>query len=342
MNRFLAEIGEQPDVAARMLQLGGEEAAAAGAAIRRHRPAGLIVAARGSSDHAAIYAKYLFETRNRLPIALAAPSVFGVYRKPPELGRFAVLAISQSGASPDVAGVVEAAREQGAPTVAITGGERSRLAGVTEHLFRLHSGPELSVPASKTYTASLLAVAMLSQALDPDPQFERALAGVPPALERALTVEPQIEAALPLLRGDRLAVIGRGYNLATALEVALKLTETSYLVVDGRSVADFLHGPVAAVEPGFPVVLIEASGPALRQLRTFGRRVAAAGARVITITDRAAGAVGHPLAVRTGLPEELTPLPFAIAGQLLAARVAAARGLDIDKPRGLRKVTETL
>ena len=341
MSQFRDEIAQQPGVAERMLQLAKGEVAAAAEAIRARRPAGLIVAARGSSDHAAIYAKYLLETRNRLPVLLAAPSVFGVYRKPPRLDRFAVLAISQSGASPDVAGVIEQARSQGAPTVAITNSASSRLGRAAEHLVRLQAGRELSVPASKTYTASLLAVAMLSQALDPDPAFARELAKVPAALSSALRLETRLEGAVTLLRGERMAVIGRGYNLATALEIGLKLMETSYVVAEARSVADFLHGPIAAVEPGFPILLIEAAGPTLRQLRAFGRRVARAGARVVTVTDQPVGAIGHPVPVCTGLPETLTPLPFAVAGQLLALRMASALGLDSDRPRQLSKVTET-
>ena len=341
MTRFRDEIAEQPAVAERMLVLAREETAAAAAAIRQHRPPGLVIAARGSSDHAAIYAKYLLETRNRLPVLLAAPSVFGVYRQPPRLAPFAVLAISQSGASPDVAGVVEEARAQGAPTIAISGVKGSRLSRSAEYLVRLQTGREHSVPASKTYTASLLAVGMLSQALDPDPVFEHALAAVPAALAGTLDVEAHLDSAITLLEGERLAVIGRGYNLVTAFEIGLKLTETCYVVAEARSLADFLHGPVAAIEPGFPVLLVEAAGPTLRQLRAFGGKIAHAGARVVTITDRREGAAGHPVGIRTGLPEALTPLPFAVAGQLLALRMSSALGLDSDRPRGLRKVTET-
>lgn len=342
MSQFRTEIRQQPAVMERQLRESAGEAAAAAALIRERRPAGLVIAARGSSDHAAIYAKYLFETRNRLPVLLAAPSVFGIYRRPPRLDGFAVLGISQSGASPDVAGVLEEARAQGAPAVAITSRPRSRLGRSADRVIGLRAGRELSVPASKTYTASLLAVAMLSQALDPEPEFGRALAALPEALERTLGLEDRLEAAAGELAGRRLAVIGRGYNLATALEIGLKLMETSYVVAEARSVADFLHGPIAAVEAGFPILIVEAAGPARRQLRSFGKRVLAAGARVVSISDQPGGAAGTVVAVRTGLPELLTPLPFAVAGQLLAYRMAARLGIDSDHPRQLRKVTETL
>ena len=341
MSLFRTEIFQQPAAAAEMLRGARAEAEAAAAAIRAHRPPALLITARGSSDHAATYAKYLFETRNRLPVILAAPSVFGVYRQPPRIAPLAVLGISQSGASPDVVGVLEEGRRQGSVTVAITGPAPSRLARAAAHRIRLRGGRELSVPASKTYSGSLLAVALLSQALDPDPAFEAALAQVPEALATALGLEHQLEAAVASLRGQRLAVLGRGYNLATALEIGLKLMETCYVVAEARSVADFLHGPIATVEPGFPVLLIEAVGPARRQLRELGRRVERAGARVVTISDRPTGAVGDPVMVRTGLPESLTPLPYVVAGQLLALRMAQLLGIDSDRPRGLEKVTET-
>lgn len=300
-----------------------------------------MIAARGSSDHAATYAKYLFESRNRIPVALAAPSLFGIYHRPPRLDGFAVLAISQSGASPDVVGVVEEAQRQGALTIAITGPDTSRLASAARHVVHLRSGPELSVPASKTYTASLLAVAMLSQALDPEPRFGRALEKVPKAMAKALRLEDRLASAVAVAGGERLAVLGRGYNLATALEIGLKLTETCYVVAEARSVADFLHGPIAAVEPGFPVLLIEAAGPTLVQMRELARRVTERGARLVTLTDSPSGALGQCVAVETGLPEPLTPFVFTVAGQMLALLMAEALGIDSDRPRGLRKVTET-
>jgi glucosamine--fructose-6-phosphate aminotransferase (isomerizing) len=324
-----------------MLKSARAEVEAAAAAIRARRPAALLIAARGSSDHAATYAKYLFETRNRMPVTLAAPSVFSLYHQPPRLSGLAVVAISQSGASPDVVGVLEEGRRQGSVTIAITGEPRSRLGRVAEHIVQLRGGPELSVPASKTYTASLLAIALLSQALDPEPGFDSSLDQVPAALTAALGMESHLDVAAALIRGARLAVLGRGYNLATALEIGLKLMETSYVVAESRSVADFMHGPIATVEPGFPIILIEATGPTLRQMRNLGRRVEAAGARVLTITDHPAGSIGQALSIRTGLPETLTPLPYVIAGQLLALRMAQLLGIDSDRPRGLKKITET-
>ena len=176
------------------------------------------------------------------------------------------------------------------------------------------------MPATKTYTASLLQVALLSQ-----------------ALSAALAVEDELGPLVNALTGaTRLAVLGRGYNLSTAMEVGLKLMEAAYLVAEARSVADFLHGPIAIVEPGFPVLLLDAAGPAAGEMASLAGRLHERGARVLTIGD-----VARPPDVRvaTGLPEVLTPLPFAVAGQLLTAGLAAARSIDPDRPRGLRKVT---
>jgi glutamine---fructose-6-phosphate transaminase (isomerizing) len=337
---FRREIGEQPAVAERVLAGAGGPLRAVAAAIRAADPAGIVVAARGSSDHAAVYAKYLLEARNRLPVALAAPSLFTLYRRPPDLRRFCVLAISQAGASTDVVEVVAEARRQGCVTVALTNDTGSPLAAGAGHVVEMAAGPERSVPATKTYTASLLLVAMLSQALRPDPGFAAALDRVPDALLAALEVEDELAPAVSALAGaGRLAVLGRGYNLATALEVGLKLMEAAYVVAEARSFADFLHGPIAIVEPGFPVVLLDAAGPAAGEMAELAGRLRERSARVLTVTDGQLPAGAPGLHLATGLPEPLTPLPFAVAGQLLTAALAEARGIDPDRPRGLRKVT---
>ncbi len=343
MSRFRAEVHEQPEAAERLLAQGPGALRAAAAALLRHRLAGLVIAARGSSDHAATYAKYLFEIRNRVPVALAAPSAFTLYRRPPTLRRFGVLAISQSGSSEDVVEVVAEARRQGAPTVVITNEPNSRLAAEAEHVLDLAAGREHSVPASKTYTASLLMLAMLSQAMHPDPQLAAALDEVPPAIERVLQLEPPLERAGRVLLGPRLAVLGRGFNLATAHEIALKVMETCSVVAESRSVADFLHGPIAMVRPGFPALLIEAAGPTLGDMRALAGRLTALGARVVVLTDGdgRAGEAEEVVRLRTGLPEVLTPIPFAVAGQLLALGMAVRLGVDPARPRGLRKVTVT-
>lgn len=343
MSRFREEIGEQPLLASRMLAESRGAVTSIAARIRATKSRGLVIAGRGSSDHAALYAKYLFGVRNHMMVALAAPSLFTSYGSPPDLDGQCVIGISQSGAAPDVIAVIEEASRQGRVTVAVTNDPQSRLAHAAELLMPLGAGPERSVPASKTYMASLLALALISQALDPDPSFEAALGQVPPALAAVLEQDDELDRLVPALLGPRAIVLGRGFNLSTAEEIALKLTETSYVLARAWSVADFEHGPIAVVEPGFPVVLVDGRGQVSADMESIGQRLADQGCRVIRLLD-GMGETGDPEATVTidsGLPEELTPLTLGVLGQLLAHRVALARGLDPDRPRAQIKVART-
>jgi glucosamine--fructose-6-phosphate aminotransferase (isomerizing) len=343
MSRFRDEIGEQPELAARMLAGSQDAVAAIAARVRAARPRGFVIAARGSSDHAALYAKYLFGRRNRALVALAAPSLFTSYASPPSLDGQCVIGISQSGMSPDVVAVIVEAARQGAVTIALTNDSDSTLARAAELVLPLGAGQERSVPASKTYTASLLALALVSQAVDPDPAFEAALSRVPGALAHALEQDPDLERLVPALLGPRAIVLSRGFNFSTAEEIALKLTETSYVLARAWSVADFEHGPIAVVEAGLPVLLVDGGGPVSAGLAAIGDRLSAQGCRVIHLMDGAAthGEPAEVVRIDSGLPEELTPLTLAVLGQLLAHRVALARGIDPDRPRALQKVTRT-
>jgi glutamine---fructose-6-phosphate transaminase (isomerizing) len=343
MSRFRDEIGEQPELAARMLAGSHDAIASIAARVRAAQPRGFVIAARGSSDHAALYAKYLFGRRNRALVALAAPSLFTSYASPPRLEGQCVIGISQSGMSPDVVAVLEEAARQGALTIALTNDSDSTLARAAALVMPLGAGLERSVPASKTYTASLLALALISQAVDTDPAFEAALSRVPAALGHALEQDAQLERLVPALVGPRAIVLSRGFNFSTAEEIALKLTETSYVLARAWSVADFEHGPIAVVEAGLPVLLVDGGGPVSAGLAAIGDRLAAQGCRVIKLMDGSA-AHGEPsevVRIGSGLPEELTPLTLAVLGQLLAHRVALARGIDPDRPRALSKVTRT-
>ena len=343
MSRFRDEILEQPEVAARLIEKSRAAIDAFGARYRKVRPRGFVIAARGSSDHAALYAKYLFGRRNRALVSLAAPSLFTRYASPPRLEGQCVIGISQSGASPDVIAVIEEAVRQGAMTVAITNDPGSKLASAADLVLPLDAGKEQSVPASKTYTASLFALALMSQAIDGDDEFAAALDRVPASMAGALKAEGDLDRLVPALAGPRAIVLGRGFNFSTAEEVALKLTETSYLLARAWSVADFEHGPIAVVEPGFPVLLVGGGGSVAGDLESIATRLVEYGCRVIGIFDCAATPRGiESVAVYdSGLPEELTPLTLAVIGQLLAYHVALARGADPDQPRALRKITRT-
>lgn len=343
MSKFRDEIAEQPDVASRLIAQSREEVAAIGARIREFGPRGYVIAARGSSDHAALYAKYLFGARNRALVALAAPSLFTHYAGAPRLDGQCVIGISQSGASPDVISVIEEARRQGALTIAISNDAESPLAKAAELVLALGAGPERSVPASKTYTASLIALALISQAVDADAAFAAALSRIPEAMARALDMDSDIAKLVAPLTGTRAIVLGRGFNFSTAEELALKLIETSYVMARAWSVADFEHGPIAVLEAGLPVVVVDGGGAMAARIKSIRERIAAKGCRVLQLADGVVGDL-EPLTsvhLRSGLPEELTPISLAVLAQLLAHRVAVAHGFDPDSPREIRKVTRT-
>ncbi len=343
MSTFRDEIGQQPELAARLIDTGRPAAAAVADAFRERRPAGFVIAARGSSDHAADYARYLLGHRHRALVALAAPSLFTHYETPPRLERQCVIGISQSGASPDVIAVIEEGARQGAMTVAITNDPRSPLALAAGLVMALGAGPEKSVPASKTYLASLIALALMSAAIEPEARFDEAIRTVPEWLGHAIELEAELAPLARDLTGPRAIVLGRGFNLCTAEEVALKLTETSYVLARAWSVADFLHGPIAVVEPDFPVLLVGAGGSVSKDVDAIARRLLEGGCHVSGLFDGGSALPPACPSVRmdSGLPEALTPLTLIVLGQLLAYQVAVARGIDPDAPRALRKITRT-
>jgi len=351
MSHFRDEIAEQPEVASRLLQQSRDAVAAIGARIHEFRPRGYVIAARGSSDHAALYAKYLFGARNRALVALAAPSLFTHYASPPNVEGQCVIGISQSGASPDVVSVLEEARRQGALTVAISNEAESPLARAADLVLTLGAGQERSVPASKTYTASLLALALISQAVDPDVAFGAALSMVPQAMARALEMDSDLEKLVAPLNGTRAIVLGRGFNFSTAEELALKLMETSYVMARAWSVADFEHGPIAVVDAGIPIIVVDGGGAVATSMRSIRERIGAKGCPVVQLVDGKKGDKegdkrgdvdpSTTVHLDSGLPEELTPISLTVLAQLLAHRVAVVRGFDPDSPREIRKVTRT-
>lgn len=326
MSRFREEIGEQPHIAERLVS--SPSAAAAGERIRAAGRPGIVIAARGSSDNAALYAKYLFGARNRILVSLAAPSLFTRYSAPPRLDGQCVIGVSQSGESPDVVAVLEEGRRQGALTVAITNNPASQLATSAELVIPLGLSREESVPASKTYTASLIVLALISQAIDAEVEFGSALAALPQRIAAVIDHESDVAALAPRLGGTRAVVLGRGFNFSTAEEVALKLCETSYVLARAWAVSDFEHGPIAIVESGLPVILLDGGGLVADDVASLHERLSAMGSDVIELVDRS-------------LPESLTPITLAVKGQLLAHHVATARGIDPDRPRTIRKVTRT-
>lgn len=359
MSRMLAEIEEIPRVVERLLADGRGEADAAARAISGARPAWASIVARGTSDHAATYARYLFEIELGLPTGLAAPSVTTLYGADLRWRGGLVVAISQSGQSPDVVGVVEEARAGGALTVALTNETRSPLAAAAEHVIDCRAGTEEAVAATKTYVAELAVIAMLVARLAPRTLDPGALATLPQALGDSLAEAARQVADSGLVEtmagSDRALVASRGYNLATALEIALKLKETAGIFADGYSTADLEHGPVALAEPGLPVLVIRPEGAVGQAIDHALERLLAAGVRPWIISGRSRSA-GGPLSVRGpaasrlderqvllrfDLPEALSPLAFILPGQLLAEAATRRRGRDPDRLPSLTKVTRT-
>jgi glucosamine--fructose-6-phosphate aminotransferase (isomerizing) len=352
------ETAEQPDVLARLLETTWPQLDEIRAALRPERATGIVVAARGSSNNAGRYAQYLWGLRLGLPVTLATPSLYSIYDVAPRLAGQIVVAISQSGSSPDVVGVLAAARAQGSPTVAITNNPDSALAREATVVVPLHAGRELSVAATKTYTASLLAVALLAVALgdgDRD-DLHRELAQVPGAAAATLAGSADLDDAASVLYDlDRAIVVGRGLNFGTAHEVSLKITELTGMLSRPFSPASLLHGPVAAVGPEVPVVLIAPHEPASSSVFGVMDHLRDRGAPLVLVAHPT-GPGAEALAAADGpvpLPDLdaapvagwLTPLTAVLPGQLLAAHLAgrgvALNGGDIDHPAGLHKVTLT-
>ncbi len=340
---FETELREQPSVVARLVAEGRAQAEAIADAIRQRRPRFAVMAARGSSDNAARYGQYLFGIHNDLVVALATPSIFTQYHAKPDLSEALVLGISQSGQSPDIVAVLEEARRQGGITVAVTNEPESPLARAAEHLLPLRAGREHAVAATKTYTAQVTAMAMLSAALRGTQMPWNDLAALPSLMERTLELNAgAVKEAGRFHEPTRLIVVGRGYNLSTAFEITLKVKETTGIMADGYSSADFLHGPKAIVHPSFPILMV-APGRPFEDLDGVMELAREKGSGLIVLSDRkellAKADVALPLPPET--PEWLSPIVGVVPGQLWALGLSLARGMHPDAPPGLTKITHT-
>jgi glucosamine--fructose-6-phosphate aminotransferase (isomerizing) len=342
---LLAEIAEQPAVLRRLLTEGSREVGAIASALRPRDLRQVVIAARGSSDNAARYAQYLFGAFNRLTVALATPSLFTRYQRPPRMEGALVVGISQSGQSPDLVAVVEEARRQGCPTLAITNAPGSPLTAVADHTLHLRAGAERSVAATKTYTAQLLALAMLSTAIAEDDRRAKELVALPAHVARALEVEQAaVEAAAGVLKdAGHGVVIGRGFNYATAFEISLKAKELACVAVEPYSSADFQHGPIALIDTGFAAIVVNVAGAVAREVEDLLAEMTRRGARPVVLSNLESSLTLAAAALRLppDLPEWLSPIAAVIPGQLLAFHLSRARGFDADQPRGLSKVTRT-
>ena len=351
---MLEEIRQQPDALERTLSREASRAARLRRRFESQRPKFIVLAARGTSDNAAQFGRYLLEIATGIPVSLAAPSVFTLYEAKIDLSGCLVVAISQSGESTDINVVIERARKDGAFTIGITNEEGSALAEIADEVFLVRAGREESVAATKTYTGQLLALYLLGHALGAPISIDD-LRQLPEWAVASLKLEKSVrELAVRYRFMDHAVVVGRGLNYSNAFEFALKLMETCYVVAEGFSTADFLHGPIAMVERAFPVFAFTPAGVTWTSMSGMLDRVQSLKAEMLLITDTsnrdAAAHTARTLIIPAklshntpGLPEDLyTPIPYVIPAQLLAACLAAEKGLDPDRPRTLTKVTRTL
>ena len=340
---LFSEISEQPELIQKLIDSESSLIGKIGSEIR-DRFKYIVIAARGTSDNAARYAQYVLGAFNNYQVALATPSLFTVYKKPPNLAEALVIGVSQSGQSPDIVSVLACAKEQGSPTICITNDIKSPLARTSEFVIPLHTGAEKAVAATKTYTASLAVFALLSIAFDKNVKREKELHALPEKLSGIIASALKVVKTTERYRYmEHCVVIGRGFNYSTAFEIALKVKELSRVVSVPYSSADFSHGPIATVRSGFPVIVVAPSGEMYPHIRGFMDKLLGMGAEIISISDKKEITSKSNLGfvIPSGIPEWLSPIAYILPGQLFARQLAIEKGLNIDKPDGLTKVTET-
>jgi glucosamine--fructose-6-phosphate aminotransferase (isomerizing) len=332
-----AEMAEQPAVIDRLVRRRDSITASIRALLPEHL-CGTVLLARGSSDTAALYGRYLFEMASGRPVALASPSLHTLYRTSADHRGYLAVGISQSGRTPEVVSVLERMRSTGARTVAIVNATDSPLGDVADVVIDLSAGREIAIPATKTFTATLMALALVAAAMGPVPWSDRDLTALPEHVGHVLDDRARAETVARRLEGaNRVLTVARGPLLAAAAETALKIRETSAIFAEAFSAADLRHGPIAAVTSDVPVVAFSAPGPAASDVVALCAELRARGATVTVISPEAGADLSLPAAV----PEALQPVTAAVRGQQIARFTALARDLDPDSPSGLRKVTLT-
>jgi glucosamine--fructose-6-phosphate aminotransferase (isomerizing) len=335
--KMAAEMAEQPVVLRRFDARRPELVAAVRATVPAEL-AGVALVARGSSDNAAVFGRYAIEAACGRPVALVAPSLHTLYGAEPDYRGYLVVAVSQSGATPEIVTVTERLAAAGARTVAVTNVADSPLAAAADALVPLDAGEELAVPATKTFSAQLAAFAVIAEALGTVPWGAQDWERLPSAVEEVLAADDAARrVAAEIGAAPGLITVGRGYLYSVALEAALKLKETTSILAEGYSAADLRHGPIAVIERAFPVVALRARGPAAADMTALAEELTARGARVHLAADDPAAALPLP----GGLAEPLATIPAVVRMQQLALELARHRGLDPDAPAGLRKVTPT-
>ena len=339
---MLQEISEQPEVLERTIATEREKLVKIGDFLRQKDIDLIVLVARGSSDNASLFGRYLLEVTTGIPVSLAAPSVYTLYNAKMRLKRAVVVGVSQSGEGDDINHVLESAKDNGAFTLAITNESESTMAKIADETLLIHAGREKSVAATKTYTGQMLHFYMLASVIgDKRIDYNK----IPDLTSKALELKVQVEEMVQRYAFmENCVVVGRGMNYGNSYELALKLMETCYVIAERFSSADFFHGPLAVVERRFPVILFAPSGVTKKSNVDLLHRLNELNADSLSITndDEVAGLSSRSIRMSAELDEFLSPIPFIIPAQLFAAYLAEAKGLDPDAPRSLAKVTKTL
>ncbi len=341
---MLNEIGQQPDAIARTIRRESKKIVSFAGRLQGNRPRLIVLVARGSSDNAALFGRYLLEMTTGIPVSLAAPAVHTLYNAQLDLRDALVIGISQSGEGVDINIVLENSKRCGARTLAITNEAGSSMAGIADETFLIHAGRERSVAATKTYTGQLLIFHLLARALGDKPK-EHEIERLPELTAEALKLRPEIEEMVERYAYmENCAVVGRGLNYANAFEFAIKLMETCYIVAERFSGADFLHGPIAIVDKAFPVFIFAPPGPTLRGMKDLVAQLNQMKAETVVISSQAGliKSARRGIKLPDSIPEILSPIPYIVPAQLFAALLSETKGLSPDRPRALRKVTKTV
>ena len=344
MSIMLDEIAEQPAALEKTVREERGKIERLARELKRRGIELIVLVARGSSDNAAQFGRYLLEIAAGVPVSLSAPSVYTLYNASLRCDHALFVGVSQSGEGEDINFVLERARAGGAFTVGITNEQDSSMTRVVDEVLLMHGGRERSVAATKTYTGQMMLFYMLAEALAEGAaklNYER----IPEFAARALELRPTVEETVErYVFMENCVVVGRGLLYGNAFEMALKLMETCYVVTSPFSAADFLHGPLAIVERHFPIFLFAPPGVTLPGVRALLERLRELRADTLAITSdmEAASCASRALRLPPEIDEFLAPIPYIIPGQLFAALLAAEKGLDPDAPRSLSKVTRTL
>src|SRR5574337_163192 len=343
MSLMIREILEQPQALARTFHAQRAHALEFRKFARRQDFRLAVLVARGTSDNAARFGRYLLELTTGIPVSLSAPSVHTLYRAKLNLRQALVVGISQSGEGTDINLVLESAKRQGAYSLGITNEARSTMAELADEVFLVHAGRQRSVAATKTYTGQLMVLYLVAAALGSHVTCP-GVSEIPDRVKQTLKLIPEIEELVERYRYmDHCVVVARGINYANAFEFALKLMETCYVMAERFSSADFLHGPIALIEHDFPAFVLMPPGKTFHDLEQLTQRLNKLRAEVVAITSHGARvpAAMRVLRVPGVIPEIYTPIPYIIPGQLFSALLAKVKGIDPDKPRSLHIVTKT-